>query len=84
MSDAQQRLGQPNQSYRAADGGTTITYTFIHSAASGTSFIPVVGGIVGHNDTQTQTVTINFDKSGKFVNYTSSTGQTSAGMINHS
>jgi YD repeat-containing protein len=84
LQDAESKLGTPNSTTTASDGGTTIMYIYSHAQASGSSYIPVVGALVGHTDSDTVTSTLMFDKNGKYVRSTTSQGQTAAGMINHS
>ncbi len=84
LAEAEAKLGQPNSVSRLPDGSTIISYAFTHAQASGSSYIPIVGAFVGHSDANTVVATLTFDKSGKFVQSTSTTSQASAGMFNHS
>lgn len=83
VGDAEAKLGKPNNVTRMPDGSTLIIYSFTHAQASGSSYIPIVGPFVGHSDANTVIASLTFDPSGKFLRYTSSEGQTSAGMFSH-
>lgn len=84
LQEAEAKLGTPNNVTRLPDGSTIITYAFTHAQASASSYIPIAGAFVGHSDANTVTAVLTFDAQGKFVRSTSSQGQTSAGMFNHS
>jgi hypothetical protein len=83
MDQAEAKLGQPNQITQMPDGSTLLVYNFVHAQASGSSYIPIAGAFVGHTDSQNQLTELTFDHSGKFVKSWATSGQTSAGMINH-
>ena len=84
LADAERQLGQPNNTTTMPDGSIVIVYAYTHAQASGSSYIPLVGAFVGHSDSNTTTATLTFDRDGKFKNSTTSQGQASAGMFNHS
>lgn len=81
--DAERQLGRPNNTTTLPDGSTIVVYAYTHAQASGSSYIPIVGAIVGHSDSNTTTATLTFDKDGKFKNSSTSQGQATAGMFNH-
>jgi hypothetical protein len=83
VQEAKARLGQPNQETSESDGTTILLYQYAHAQASGSSYIPVVGAFVGSSDVSNDSTTLTFDKGGKFVKASHTTGQSSAGMINH-
>jgi outer membrane protein assembly factor BamE (lipoprotein component of BamABCDE complex) len=57
-------LGAPQQFTRDIDGNESWVYVYAHSQVKGTTFIPIYGAFAGGVDTQTQSVTVKFDKSG--------------------
>ncbi|MGH8158398.1 MAG: hypothetical protein ACREPQ_09770 [Rhodanobacter sp.] len=83
VAQAESQLGQPNQVTQMPDGGTLLVYNFVSTKASGSTFIPVAGAFVGHSDSQNQMTELFFDQQGFYQKSWATSGQTSAGMINH-
>jgi outer membrane protein assembly factor BamE (lipoprotein component of BamABCDE complex) len=81
LDQAEAKLGTPNSVTKLPDGTTVIGYAFTHAQASGSSYIPVVGAFVGHSDANTVIATLTFDKGGKYVQSSTTTSQTKAGMF---
>lgn len=84
LAQAEKALGKPNLITHESDGKTQIQYTFTHVHASGTSYIPLVGGLVGHSDADTVNAFLEFDQNGNYTKSWTSEGHTAAGLINHS
>jgi outer membrane protein assembly factor BamE (lipoprotein component of BamABCDE complex) len=74
-----QQLGKPTQSTMNSDGTRTLTYMYMQSQLKAANFIPVVGAFVGGTESETTTVTLNFDKNSLLTDYTASEGDTSVG-----
>lgn len=80
ISDAEAKLGQPNQVTHDSDGQTIVVYVYIKSHASGASYIPIVGIFAGKGISDNVSTSLTFDKQGRFVKSTTSQGHTEAGM----
>ena len=80
ISEAEAKLGQPNQVTHDSDGKTIVVYMYIKSHASGASYIPIVGIFAGKSIADNVSTTLVFDKSGRFVKSTTGEGHTEAGM----
>lgn len=74
-----QQLGKPTQNTINADGTRTIMYTYVQSQMKASSFIPIVGMFMGGADSESTSVTLNFDKNSMLASYTASEGGVSAG-----
>lgn len=83
LANVEHQLGQPNNTTTLPDGSTIIVYAYTHAQASGSSYVPLIGPLVGHSDSTTATATLTFDSAGKFKTSTISQGQVSAGIFNH-
>lgn len=64
QQDVRGVLGAPQQFNRDMDGNESWLYVYAHSQVKGTTFIPIYGAFAGGVDTQTQSVTVKFDRSG--------------------
>lgn len=80
ISEAEAKLGQPNQVSHDSDGQTIVVYMYAKSHASGASYIPIVGIFAGKGISDTVSTTLTFDKQGRFVKSTTSQGHTEAGI----
>lgn len=78
-SEVIQQLGKPSSSTINDDGSRTIMYMYVQSQAKASSFIPIVGAFVGGADSESTTVTMNFDKKSLLVSYTASEGGMNVG-----
>jgi len=81
IDQAEAKLGQPNAVNKLPDGSTIIVYAFTHAQASGSSYIPIVGPLVGHSDANSITAALTFDDAGKYVRSSTTTTQARAGMF---
>ena len=80
ISDAEAKLGTPNQVTHDSDGKTVVVYMYVKSHASGASYIPIVGIFAGKSIADNVSTTLVFDKAGKFVSSSTGEGHTEAGM----
>jgi len=80
ISDAEAKLGKPNQVTQDSDGQTIVVYMYIQSHASGASYIPIVGIFAGKGVSDNVSTTLIFDRAGRFVRSTTAQGHTEAGM----
>ncbi len=80
VADAEAALGEPNASTTASDGSTVLVYTYARSSVRAATFIPLVGGFVGGADTKTQSAVLRFGSDGKYIDFTTSTGNIGTGM----
>lgn len=81
ISQAEAQLGQPNNVIRNADGSTVLQYIYVHAAANGASYIPVVGLFAGKTHSNTVTTTVNFDARGLYESATTSHGQSTSRIM---
>jgi outer membrane protein assembly factor BamE (lipoprotein component of BamABCDE complex) len=72
-------LGEPNGSTLHSDGGRSISYFYSQAQMKAESFIPYIGGLVGGSESETTSVSMNFDKNGVLTDYSASSGKTSTG-----
>jgi opacity protein-like surface antigen len=75
------KLGKPNSDERDATGKRTIRYTSMHAHPKAASFVPVVGLFAGGAKGSSATVSFEFGKDGKLVNYTSQTTNIDCGAV---
>lgn len=61
----QARIGAPDQVSSSITGGETWTYAYSKSRPNAKRFIPLFGTFIGGKNTETQTVTVYFDDSGR-------------------
>ena len=80
LSDAEAKLGAPNQVTHDSDGKTIVVYMYMKAHANGASYIPIVGIFAGKSIADNVSTTLVFDKAGKFVRSTTGEGHTEAGM----
>lgn len=72
IADAENFLGKPQSVTRHPDGSTTLGYQFSSVQTDGKSMIPLVGGFIGKGTTSSVEYTgVNFDKAGRYLNYSS-------------
>ena len=57
-------FGEPAAAVPMGDGKLIWNYSADEGSASGASFIPLVGGVVGHSNQMTRTLIITFRKDG--------------------
>lgn len=64
LAQVEAKLGPPNTVTHNSDGTTTIQYTAIHATPSASSFIPIIGPLVGHANSTVSGTTLNFTAQG--------------------
>ena len=74
-----QLIGQPDQVTRDGDGKVTFQYVYVHASAKASSFIPLVGPLVGGVNTQNQSLSVSFDTNSVVTDILSTSG---AGEVN--
>jgi outer membrane protein assembly factor BamE (lipoprotein component of BamABCDE complex) len=62
-------FGQPNQQSLGDGNQTILTYSYVHSQASGASYVPVVNLFAGGTNTNQQVLMIAVDKNGIVVRH---------------
>lgn len=67
-------LGSPDQIMRLGDGNTMMIYSYYRMQMHASSFIPIVGPLVGGADTQNQSVTVTVGSDGVVRDINSSEG----------
>ena len=66
-------FGQPSTKTLNSNGTRTIVYMYVEAQARPETFIPFIGGFVGGADSRSNMVTLQFDRAGILVDYSSST-----------
>ena len=78
-SDVVSRLGNPNGRLIDSEGTTIYTYTYVHAEPRASSFIPIVGPLVGGADSEVTTTTFRFGADRKLLSFTSQQSQYGTG-----
>lgn len=68
--------GLPQTDVNLPDGTRQVTYVYSKTSLNAATFVPVVGLFAGGANTQTNTLTITFDQSGRYVRTASGATQT--------
>jgi outer membrane protein assembly factor BamE (lipoprotein component of BamABCDE complex) len=77
-------LGEPNSTSTLADGSKIDTYTHTAASVKATSFIPVVGMLMGGSSTNVHSVTFSFDAKGilKSISSNAMNNEANTGLLN--
>jgi len=67
-----QALGQPTSRMRLPDGTVMLVYSYAEASVRPTTFIPIVGGLVGGYDSRSTSATLRFGADGKLIDTYSS------------
>ncbi|KAA6226385.1 MULTISPECIES: hypothetical protein [unclassified Campylobacter] len=57
----------------------SINYSYIEGGANPASYVPVVGGLIGSNESENTFIYLWFDKNDKLIQYVFTKGQNSSG-----
>lgn len=72
-------LGAPTTRMRMPDGSVIVIYAYSAYSVRPSTFIPIVGGLVGGADGQASSVSLTFGPDGKLLNTASSASTFGAG-----
>ncbi|HLN22385.1 MAG TPA: hypothetical protein VK558_00200 [Patescibacteria group bacterium] len=75
------KFGKPSNVMVNSDGKRTVEYTYVHTQVDGKTFIPFAGAFIGGANSESQTLTLTFNKSNVLEEYATSQGQTN--VSNH-
>lgn len=78
-NDVISTLGPPGALQTRSDGERFATYSYFEGKVRPATFIPIVGFFAGGADTQSQSVTFDFDPNGVLKSYTTSQAQACSG-----
>jgi outer membrane protein assembly factor BamE (lipoprotein component of BamABCDE complex) len=73
-------LGSPDGSTSTGQGDTIWNYNYVGSQMKAQSFIPVVGGLLGGANMQTQSTTVIFNSNGVVKDFQNSANSTETGV----
>lgn len=79
QADVEARLGRPTTTSILPNGERYVSYTYVRAQARASSFIPIVGPLVGGADSTSTVVLFRFSPDGKLIDYTSTSSQFGTG-----
>jgi len=75
------RFGKPTSSVKSPDGSQTLVYYHSEARPDATTFIPIIGGMVGDVSHSMHSVIFEFDANGVLTDYKIADATTRSGLL---